>query len=421
MKRAVVAVSIGIIMLFSFGVVFQPAFVFAQTGTQSEEAQIAELKAIIAQLIVLVTELQRQVFLVTQQPFVSMPNAPACGQVEVAWEKVPGATGYALYRNGAQVYEGKEVKFSDTKLIPGTTYTYTVRAKNAGGLGAVSETKTITTASVCPPEVPFVWAQPGVCGGTVQVTWSRVMGTALYEVYRGNTRVFGGNNTSFVDRGLSTGRDYTYTVRAGNSGGFGAFSAEVKAKSSAVCPLRAPEELEVGAPFLEDATLQEGILTITIKNSPSGVTVESGKNGKAVLNFRVKSRFSPMTVESVQVRFSDRVWLFLQEVQIREGSRVAASVRAEQQNFADLGNGTYLASFPGLNIHLNKDQEKTVSVFVVARDNLALAQPREIQVSIPENSARATDQLNISHAGPGAQQAETFMKSFFVKRETINP
>ena len=417
MKSIVFAFGVVAILTFSLGVAVQPVPVLAQASSVEEQAQIQQLQAMIAQLLNLIAELQRQVYAVTQQPFAVIPNAPACGQTEIIWKGVSGATGYVLYRNGVQVYEGKEVTFTDTKLAAGTTYTYTVRAKNAGGLGAVSETKTITTASVCPPTVPFVWAQPGVCGGTVQVTWSRVVGATLYEVYRGSTRVFGGNSTGFADSGLSPDRDHTYKARAGNAGGFGAFSTEVKAKSSAVCPPKAPEELEVGSPFLEDATLKEGILAVNINNSPSGVTVESGKDGREVLNFRVKATLSPMTIGSVQVQFSDRVWLFLQEVQIREGSRVVASVRAEQQNFTSLGASTYLASFPGLNIHLNKNQEKTVSVFVVARDHLTLAQLREIQVSIPTNSVRATDQLGITHFGPASADS----KPFFVKREIINP
>jgi hypothetical protein len=91
---------------------------------------------------------------------------------------------------------------------------------------------------------------------------------------------------------------------------------------------------------------------------------------------------------------------------------VAVSSRSKS-----VGDNTYRISFSGLAIQVPKGRSKTISVAVSAKDNLGVLQTRQIQVSIPVNSVRGRDQINVPHFGPAAA-AE---KPFFVKRKAVNP
>ena len=68
--------------------------------------------------------------------------------MQLAWNAVDGASGYAVYRGGARV-TGTPVtgtSFTDTGLSPGTTYSWTVRAVDASGAeGAASSPASGTT------------------------------------------------------------------------------------------------------------------------------------------------------------------------------------------------------------------------------------------------------------------------------------
>ncbi|OHA64132.1 MAG: hypothetical protein A2843_02110 [Candidatus Wildermuthbacteria bacterium RIFCSPHIGHO2_01_FULL_48_27b] len=416
MKGTVFALGIALLIaVFALGAILAP--VFAQSEDVTEQERINELQAIIVQLLQLIIELQQKLLAVrfVQPPVPAAPTISNCGQAEVAWDRVSGASGYVLYRNGFEVYSGKNLEFLDTGLAPGATYAYTVRAKNAGGLGSVSPVKTTTIPLQCPPASPFVWAQEGICGGNVQVTWSASPGALFYEVFRGSTRVGGGSVFSFVDRGLGAGKAYTYKVRAGNAGGWGSFSQEVSAKASAVCPPAAPAVPEVGSPFLEDIA-QEGIITLAIQGSPSGATAQSGAGGVNILSFRASVIDSSIVIERLDVEFTDRPWLFLSAVEIRDGSQAVATVEVGESSFTAVEDDRYRLSFPGLAVQVGEGKTKTLSVRVVAKENLLLAEPRALTVSIPAGSVRGRDQIGVVHSVPATQEASVFSKTFFVKR-----
>jgi len=418
MKSGFLFFSIITIAIFTLGAAFTPVPVFAQSIQENEQEQIEELQALLSQLILLVAQLQQQLLAIVQAQALTTYT---CGQAEIAWEKVSGASGYVLYRNGREVYSGRDLKFVDTGLAPGIQYAYTVAARNAGGLGPASLVKTITTSVQCPPPPPSLWTQEGICGGSIQASWNQAPEAHFYEVFRSKKRVFRGNTLFFLDQGLRAGRSYTYMVRAGNTGGLGEFSQEVKTKASAICPPEAPQALVVGTPFLNDSDAQEGIITFSPQERPSGVTVQSGERGKNILSFRVGAKLSPITIERVDVDIADRPWLFLSTIEIRDGSRVVASVDAEQNRFSKVGDSTYRLSFTGLAMKVAEGRSKTISVRVVAKDGLVLTEPRHMTVSIPANSVRTRDEINITHFGPGIGEAGNFVKPFFVKREEIRP
>ncbi|MFF8846570.1 PHB depolymerase family esterase [Streptomyces sp. NPDC015127] len=72
--------------------------------------------------------------------------------VSLRWDAVDGAAGYALYRDGVRVAAPAGTAFTDTGLAPGSTYAYSVAARDAQGAegarsGAVTASTTGQTAA----------------------------------------------------------------------------------------------------------------------------------------------------------------------------------------------------------------------------------------------------------------------------------
>ncbi len=136
----------------------------------------------------------------------------------------------------------------------------------------------------------------------------------------------------------------------------------------------------------------------------------------SILSFRVSTEYSPVVVERIDVEFTDRPWLFLSAVEIRDGSQAVAIVEVGESSFTAVEDDRYRLSFPGLAVQVGEGKTKTLSVRVVAKENLLLAEPRALTVSIPAGSVRGRDQIGVVHSGPSGEAAAAFAKTFFVKR-----
>jgi chitinase len=73
-------------------------------------------------------------------------EAVTTSSVTLAWTAVPGATGYAVYRDGAKVRTVTGTSTTVTGLAPSTAYAFQVTAVNDAGESARSATVTATTA-----------------------------------------------------------------------------------------------------------------------------------------------------------------------------------------------------------------------------------------------------------------------------------
>lgn|GEM_PF-2329444 len=68
----------------------------------------------------------------------------------ITWPAAPGATSYDIRKDGSTVYNSLVPSYTFTGLIPDTTYTYEVRAKNSAGVSQYSTPASVTTAEATP-------------------------------------------------------------------------------------------------------------------------------------------------------------------------------------------------------------------------------------------------------------------------------
>src|SRR5437660_797143 len=133
-----------------------------------------------------------------------------------------GVTGYIVRRNGVQVATPATTTYADLGLSDGTTYSYTVAARDAAGnISPNSASVSITTADTTAPSTPtgLTGAAAGSTG--VNLSWSAStdnVGVTGYIVRRNGVQVATPATTSYADTGLSVGT-YSYTVAARDAAG----------------------------------------------------------------------------------------------------------------------------------------------------------------------------------------------------------
>ncbi len=142
--------------------------------------------------------------------------------VKITWSKVKGGDSYRVYRktkNGSWKYldSTKNGYFTDKTAKTGTTYYYSVRAKNEAGLSSYA--KSLSIKYVASPKLTKI---SNATGG-LKVTWSKVSGADGYYVYRklygteSWTRIAtvkGSKNVSYKDKKITKGKVYVYSVKA---------------------------------------------------------------------------------------------------------------------------------------------------------------------------------------------------------------
>ena len=160
-------------------------------------------------------------------------SAGASG-ITVTWNAVAGATKYRVYRkSGSGGWTGladvTATGYVDASVTSGTSYTYTVKAWN-GSTWSSFDTKGVTATAAAVFSAPVL---KGASAGTngITVTWNAVSGAKKYRLYRktgseGWTGVTDLTGTSYTDASVTSGRSYTYTVKAWNGSVWSSFDAK---------------------------------------------------------------------------------------------------------------------------------------------------------------------------------------------------
>ena len=151
---------------------------------------------------------------------------PQNGYLYISWQPVDKATKYKVYRkNGDKTSwdvlgTSTTTGFSDTNVINGGTYTYTVATCDATDVNLSEYDPTGLTATYYMP--PVLVKAENVKDG-IKVTWNPVQGIGVYNVYRktgssGWTFMRTVNGTEYTDDSAVTNGHYWYTVTCVQAG-----------------------------------------------------------------------------------------------------------------------------------------------------------------------------------------------------------
>ena len=162
----------------------------------------------------------------TKATFIAAPKISKTenvnGGVKISWNKVNKAEVYRVYYKGSKGWtrlaDTTSTSYTDSKVASGKTYTYTVRclnkSKNKFTSGYDSKGKSVKYISA-----PKITKAESVNGG-VKISWNKSNGAEKYRVYykgsKGWTRMVDTTSTSYIDKDVSSGKNYTYTVRCLN-------------------------------------------------------------------------------------------------------------------------------------------------------------------------------------------------------------
>jgi fibronectin type 3 domain-containing protein len=140
--------------------------------------------------------------------------------VSLSWTAATGATGYQVFRNGAQIAAPTTTSYTDATVTNGQTYTYTVRTVVGSLVSADSTAKTVT-----PNKAAVLAAPTGVAAGTAtslatgafRLTWTAVTGATSYSVYSDGALLGTSTTTSYTPATAPAfSASHAYTVMATN-------------------------------------------------------------------------------------------------------------------------------------------------------------------------------------------------------------
>jgi predicted phage tail protein len=169
-------------------------------------------------------------------------SAVSSSQINLTWSNVAGETGYLIERspNGSSSWTqiattaANVTTYSNTGLNPSMTYYYRVRATNAGGNSAYSNSASATTqASV--PNAPSNLTYTILSNTSVRLNWldnsTNETGFKIERSTNGTSwsqiATVGANVTTYTNTGLNKSRTYYYRVRAYNAVGNSPYSNTV--------------------------------------------------------------------------------------------------------------------------------------------------------------------------------------------------
>ena len=193
-----------------------------------------------------------------------------------------GVTGYEVLRNGAVVGSPAGTTYTDTGLAANTTYSYTVKAKDAAGnksgASAAVNGKTAAAPDTTAPTVPGGFAVSGVTASSVSLKWNASTdaggsGLAGSDVFRAGAKVGSApaGTLAYTDTGLAANTSYSYTVKARDAAGnISAASAAVTGKTAAV-PTTVPARSQIQA---ESYSAAEPRITKTLGGTAVGTTAD---------------------------------------------------------------------------------------------------------------------------------------------------
>jgi len=419
MKKLTTTLFLALLFSAALSLAFSPVPVSAQNLSPTERSALLEQIVVLQQrLLELMAELQARGGTVPATPTVPVGALRVCGEVEINWEAVEGATRYNIKRNGETIATNlRSTSFTDTNLERGRSYTYQVIPTNRSGAGDPAFTRLVYVNPACPAAPTNLQAQTGSCGGRVGLSWSTSPGATRYDIYRQGNLVHRTTATSWTDTNLALNRTFNYTVRAINSFGRSGESQSVRGRSSAICPPSAPSEVSVErSDFLQEGEFNVRRLDRSVPNITAGRTGE-------ILRLAVTAEDSDILISRLDLVFShDPVW-YLDRLDVRRGTRDTAvnrlaSVDIQRSVVSTLGSSRYRVRVQDLSLVVPAGTTRNIYVFASTLERSLRPIPSEISVQVPVNGLRGTDEVGLSYQRPssGADISADFSHRFRLRQ-----
>ena len=172
-------------------------------------------------------------------PDVVLPSSPTgleavdieSGQAALRWAPSRddvGVKGYTVYRDGSRVGFTADTTFTDTGVLPGRSYTYSVVAADAAGNRSAQSASLSVTTPQAPdvdesaPSAPTYLHSMGVTSSSVDLMWGASnddVAVADYLVFRDGIAIGSTTMPRLMDDGLVPDRSYAYVVKARDAAG----------------------------------------------------------------------------------------------------------------------------------------------------------------------------------------------------------
>jgi Zn-dependent metalloprotease/chitodextrinase len=153
-------------------------------------------------------------------------------------------TGYNIYQGATLLGTTTATSYNVTGLIGATTYSFSVKAKDAAAnLSAVSNIVSVTTLTPVPdttaPTVATLTAS-GTTTTTTNLSWSGAtdnVGIIGYDVYQGTTLKASVTTTTYAVTGLTAATTYTYYVIAKDAAGNSSLNSNIVSVTTLAVPI----------------------------------------------------------------------------------------------------------------------------------------------------------------------------------------
>ena len=189
----------------------------------------------------------------------------SCTSIRVGWSVSTDdvrVIGYKIYRNGVYRSARMTTSYTDTSLLPNTTYSYTVLAYDAAGNTSAQSSPPATARTLPldtqPPSVPTNVQASAQSPYTIKVTWTAAtdnVGVTGYRIYADGIQVGTSARTEYTATGLTPGVTYAYTVSAYDATGNASAQSSPPATATATDGIFDLGVLSTGNPYSEACDL----------------------------------------------------------------------------------------------------------------------------------------------------------------------
>ncbi len=221
-------------------------------------------------------------------------------------------TGYSIFRNGVLIGTSTSTTYSATGLTAATTFSFTVKARDADGNFSIdSNSVSVTTLSTdtTPPSAPVLSNSLTAITSTF-LSWTAAtdnVAVVSYDIYRNSVFLANTTATTYLVTGLTASTPYTFFVRAKDAAG------NVSSNSNVVnVTTQAPDTIPPSPPILSASltTSTSTVLSWSGATDNVGVTAYDVYRGVTLIGTAATTTFNvtglvPLTPYSFSVRAKD--------------------------------------------------------------------------------------------------------------------